>query len=272
MSCLLKTLLLVGGLTTTAAAAPVTFWFSGAITYINNPSNALPSGIVTGTPFSGRVTYEFIAGSYNTGFTNASGSRSNLYLTTLAGVSTLLQIGGHTLTNTATIPGLLTGSLHINDNYDNEDYFNFYTGFAGLALDGNIMTNSYWSLYLKDSTKTAYTSATFPTNPPTLAAFQAKRDFGWTLTDDQNNYIFSILGTLSTISTNELVALNFRRTGANTAQLGWPLAVSGYTLQSATNLATGQWTDVATPVTPLGMENTVTVSTTGTPKFYRLKK
>lgn len=263
---------LTGGFVSIASAAPVTFWFTGKIDYIYSESNTMPAGIVIGTPFSGRITYDVTPASYQAGFTNASGSRSNIYFTTLTTASTLLQVGAHTITNVIAIPDNQTGSLHINDNYDNEDYFTFYTGQSGLIVDGALMTNSLWSIYLKDGAKTAYSSATFPVNPPSLTAFPTRQEFRWGQYDDTQQNLFSIVGTIASISTNELVALNLHRTGPNTAQVTWPVGVSGFKLQSSTNLATGAWQDVPTPILDVGMEHTVSVATGGTPRFYRLKR
>ena len=250
----------------------MTFWFQGNLDYINNPSNALPTGIALGTPFSGRVTYNLLPGTYITGFTNASGSRSNAYFSTLAGVSTVLHIGGHTITNTMTDPERNVGTLHINDNFDNEDAFTFYTGFTGLAVDGTALTNCYWSLYLSDRTKTAYTSAAFPSIPPILEAFPSRRTFMWSLQAEDNSYMFSVVGPITAVSPTELVVLTFRSTGPTTGQLAWPAAATGFTLQSTANIASGPWKTVADPVVDIGAEHTVNVSTKGTPLYYRLRK
>jgi len=271
-----KSIILAGAIVAasfgTTFAAPVTFWCSGTINYVNNPSNTAPSGVVVGTPFSVRFTYDIELGSYMSGYVDLSGSRSNAYFSTLSGNSVLVQMGGHTVTNLAFLPGYNTGSLHINDNYDNEDYFQIYSGHAGLAVDGNVMTNTQVDLYLKDASKTAYNSSTFPTQGPEFAPFNTWRRLSWNRQDDHGNFLFSIIGEVSQISTNELVSLNMRQLDSSTAQLAWPVGVSGFTLQSTTNLAGGNWQNVAAPVVEVGMEQTVTVSTTGAPQFYRLKK
>lgn len=253
-----------------AVAVPVTFWFSGSVNYVSNPSNALPAAIAIGTPFSGRITYDTVPIGYSEGFLNDSGSRSNIYFSTIGTASTLLQIGGHTLTNALVVPGGNTGSLHINDNFDNEDFFMFYTGQSGLIVDGHPLTNSLWSIYLKDASKTAYNSATFPTNVPSLAAFPSKQEFSWALTDDAQNTVFYIAGEITNLSTNKLVTLNLRR-AANNLEIGWPVGVSGFALQSCTNLAAANWQNVTNPIVDVGMEHTVTLNPSANGMFFRLK-
>src|SRR5687768_7107101 len=91
-------------LTTTAFATPVTFWFSGTVGSINNPSNALPSDIRIGTAVSGRWTFDSSTAGYIVGIGDQSSGVSNFYCGQVSGFSTLVQIGSHNLTNTATIP------------------------------------------------------------------------------------------------------------------------------------------------------------------------
>jgi uncharacterized repeat protein (TIGR03803 family) len=53
--------------------------------------------------------------------------------------------------------------------------------------------------------------------------------------------------------------------------LGWPLAATGYTLQSTTNLVSpAVWSTVSPPPVPLGTYNVVTNAISGTQEFYRL--
>ncbi|MEI9863506.1 MAG: hypothetical protein WDN00_02920 [Limisphaerales bacterium] len=105
----------------TATAAPVTFWFSGVVDSISNPSNTLPSGIAIGTPFSGRVSYDPALVSYSYSNSYATGDTSNNYFTNTDGLSMLVQIGGHTIMNAPNAEGYNCGYIGVNDDYDNFD-------------------------------------------------------------------------------------------------------------------------------------------------------
>lgn len=269
---------LTGALLQTATAAPVTFWFSGTVDSINNPSNSLPSGIAIGTPFSGRVTYDPAWVSSATAYSFPAGDTSNSYFTNTAGFSMLVQIGGHTITNALNPIGYNYGYVGIYEQFNNNDSFTVETAHADLMVDGSptLVGNliPYMNLSLSDRTKTAYNTAVLPSSPPTIGQFPDQRIFNWQnwVDDDFRTTVFSIAGNITVLTTNELVALNLRRTGNNTLQLGWPTAVSGYTLQSTTNLASGNWQTVTNAVTDLNMEHTVTFSTASKNQFFRLKK
>lgn len=261
-----------------AVAAPVSFWFSGTVDYCYNPSNAMPSGIAVGTPFSGRITYDAAWISYSNWNTYASGDTSTYYFTNTPGFSVLVQIGDHTITNTPNLDGYQCGYIGIYDQFDNSDSFSLDTEHSDIIVDGNSTRVGNHvpiiSLYLRDDAKTAYNTVSLPTSAPALSQFPSQQVFGWMtrLDDGIGTTFFSISGNITTIATNELVALNLRRSGVNTVQLGWPTAVSGYTLQSSTNLAPGSWQSVTNPIVNTAMEYTVTVSPVGPEQFYRLKK
>ena len=267
----LTTTALTALLTVAASAAPVTFWFSGVVDSTTDAGTNLPAGIAPGTVFTGRITYDATLGDYQSGFVNGSLSNSNIYFANFLSTTAVLYIGGHTVTNQLLEAWRGAGSLHIRDNYDNEDNFIYYAGMSGLAIDGKSYTNSSWNIYLKDSSKTVNASAAFPTTPPSLAAFPDRRAFSWSWQNDAQQYLFNVYGRITAIGTNAMYALSFRRTGNTTAQIAWPIAATGFTLQSSGNPATG-WQDVATAVVNVGGERTVAITTTGAPKFYRLKK
>lgn len=270
----LKSLSLATGLSVLpiiTSAAPVTFWLSGKVNAIYNPSNAMPADIKLGTPVAGRWMFDSATASYVAGITEPSGSVSNFYCRPVSGYATLLQIGSHVITNTSILPGW-AGYVNIYDNYNNCDELYLHAGPAGLMQDGTLLTNSALRIALRDNTKTALNSAQFPTNPPVLTAYADQRILSWEVRNLSNSLLYRVEAELTAISTNELVLLNIRTGSANTAAVCWPSGVQGLQLQSTTNLAAPVWQDVATPVVDIGMEHTVTVSTTGAPKFYRLKK
>jgi hypothetical protein len=63
------------------------------------------------------------------------------------------------------------------------------------------------------------------------------------------------------------------RGSGNTLIFSWPTADAGFNLQSSAQLGTGaQWANVTEPVVPSGNQNTVTVITTDSARFFRLQK
>lgn len=270
---------LPGRLTPAVHAAPVTFWFSGTVDYVSNPSNALPAGIAEGTPFSGRVTYDSALVYYTNWNSYAEGAILNTYFRQIAGFSMLVQIGGHTITNAMNADGYSNcGYLGVYDQYNNADELTLETAHADIIVDGQPTqisnTAPYLNLYLQDLTKTAFGSATWPTSPPTISQFPNLRVFSWLnrLDDVFNTTIYAVTGNISVLTTNELVALNLRPAASHAVQFGWPAAVSGYSLQFSTNLASATWQTVTNAVADLNMEHTVTVSAAGGTRFFRLKK
>src|SRR5262245_44463160 len=90
---------LVALLALNTVAAPVTYWFSGFVESIDNPSNALPFSVSVGTPFAAQLSYDpALIGSI---YTNSypEGDIGFYYFTNTAGYSIVFQIAGHTLTN-----------------------------------------------------------------------------------------------------------------------------------------------------------------------------
>jgi hypothetical protein len=79
------------------------------------------------------------------------------------------------------------------------------------------------------------------------------------------------LGSDQLLSTNS-PAVNLTVTGANLA-LSWPLASAGFTLQSRTNLALGNWLTVASPAPQIvGTNYQVALPPTNSMQFFRLTK
>jgi hypothetical protein len=80
-------------------------------------------------------------------------------------------------------------------------------------------------------------------------------------------------GTLFSISLPpvDVPSLTMVISGTN-ASLSWPTNVTGFTLQSTTDLASGAWTAVPTPPVPVNGQNTVSDPLSGMQRFYRLIK
>jgi len=67
-------------------------------------------------------------------------------------------------------------------------------------------------------------------------------------------------------------SVTLARASNNTLIFSWPTAADGYVLQSTDALGSPTWTDVTEAVVPSGDQNTVTVTTSGNARFFRLVK
>ena len=83
------------------------------------------------------------------------------------------------------------------------------------------------------------------------------------------NLAGSITSTPATLTIVDLALLSGLRVGDN-AVLFWPTGLSGFTLQSTTNLASPSWATNSTPPVIVNGQYTVTNPVTATPRFYRL--
>ena len=267
---------LVVALVSDAAAAPVTFWFSGHVENVNNPSNAMPFGVAAGTPFTGQLTYDSDLISSTSTNSYPEGDIGFYYFTTTAGYSIVFQIAGHTITNVV-IPGRNTGLVGVYDQYNNSDSY-WAESSGGLTIDGSpFLSDPYFSgiyIYLQDDSKTAINTTAIPTNAPVLANFPDQRSLIWGayIDDGGPTQLFSVSGVLTAVSTNELVLLNCRVAAANTLRFGWPITLSGFTLQSRTNPAAGSWQTVTNAVVDISAEHTVTIPASESARYFRLKK
>ena len=266
-----------------ATAASVTFWYAGYVTTIYNPSNALPIAVSEGMPFTGRVTYDgaLISNAYTN--TVTGGNYGVFYPTNIAAFSSLFQIGGHVVTNKNSSPNSSVGEIFVSNNYQNWDALLFSVSESGnLQLDGaplgnpNLVPARYSSLdvELADQTQAALNNPGLPVGAPDLSQFTRLRDLRWTLSldDGKPTTLFAVNGTITAISTNELVFLTRTILANNTARLSWPALNNGFTLQVSTNVAAGNWQNATNAVTQNALEYSVSISTAGIPRFYRLKK
>jgi hypothetical protein len=276
----IKTTLVLGALVVAlvsdVSAAPVTFWFSGHVENVNNPSNAMPFGVAAGTPFAGQLTYDpaLIGSTYTNSY--PGGDIGFYYFTSIAGYSIVFQIAGHTITNVV-IPGRHTGLVGVYDQYNNSDSY-WAQSSGGLTIDGSpFLADPYFSgiyIYLQDNSKTAINTTDIPTNAPVLANFPDQRALTWGayIDDGGPTQLFSVNGVLTAVSTNELVLLNCRVVAPNTLQLGWPATLSGFTLQSRADLTAGNWQTVSNAVVDVNAEHTVTIPAAESAGYFRLKK
>jgi len=275
-SLLLALVTLVGSLATNAPAAPVTYWFSGVVVSVNNPSNAMPFSVSVGAPFTARLSYDPDFIGYSNLNSYPEGDVGFYYFTNTIGYSMIFQIAGHTITNTARA-GYFSGSVGVYDQYDNSDSYWTESGKA-LTVDGIPFLSdplfSVISIYLSDNTKTAFNSVALPTNAPALDQLATQRQLTWGayIDDGKPTRLFGVSGVLTSVTLTEQVQLNVRSPSANTLQFGWPVNTSGFTLQSSTNLSVTNWQTVNTPVVDINVEHTVTVSPDVPARFFRLIK
>jgi hypothetical protein len=260
---------------TAASAVPVTYWFSGVVDEFANASNAAPAGVTVGTPFVGRISYDPTDVWYAyTNSTDDGGVQSQYEYTNAATFTFTLYIGGHTITNTA-LPGR-SGLIGLENNVSERDYYYADTSSA-LTMNGTNLVaapnQSSMTLSLLDPNSTALNSTGLPLAAPVLSQFG---EGGYLVLSARNangtKELFYIGGPVSELRTNEIVQLEFRLINSSTAQLAWPLYANGYTLQATTNIASPNWQNVGTPVVNTATERTVSVSTAGPQRFYRLKK
>jgi hypothetical protein len=255
----------------TAGAVPVTFWFAGTVDSTNNPGGTLPANIAPGTPFYGRIIYDAGNLTFSNVTTFSNSTVANYYFRITPGFAFLLQIGGHTVTNREIKNFQWAGNISIYDNYNNSDELSIDIGQNGLITDGQADTNSLCVFYLRDNSKTAFTSIALPDQPPSLAVFTNAQDFGWYQYDEAQNLRFQVNGTVTRITTNPLVALHIRRALGDNVQVAWPSVVAGGALEAVTSATATNWQAVAGPVVDLGMEHTISLPADADAKFFRLK-
>ncbi|HYG24864.1 MAG TPA: hypothetical protein VEH04_19015 [Verrucomicrobiae bacterium] len=269
-------LLTLGDVVSRAHAAPVTFWFQGTVNNIRNPSNSLPAGVALGTPFSGRVTYDPARVGQSLFVSFPAGDVLDAYFTNTSDFSMLVQIGGHTITNASHFSHTTCGYVGVYNEFNNNDSLTIESGSSDIIVDGVStrigMVVPTLTLYFSDPSKTAYDAAALPITPPVLSQFANARTFSWMTRLDNGigTEVFVVGGEIDVISTNALVYLNMRAAANNSIQLGWPAAISGFTLQSRTNLSVGTWQNVAGLPVFAGMEQTMTVPAAQGSRFFRL--
>jgi hypothetical protein len=254
-------------------AAPVSFWFNGVIDSLEISGEGLPSGITNGSAFSGYVYYNSTG--YDDANTNSfpGGAIGDYYFGTTATFNAVLQVAGHTFAISNSVFGS-TGYIGVENNFTAHDYFNLTTGNATMMADGVRfpLTNSALALKFSDASMTAFSSVAIPTNTPSFATFQTRTAGIGADYNEGNGALFWVSGPITNITSTEQVQLNLRNVSNTQIQLAWPIVANGFKLQSRTNLANDVWQDVATPVADSSVEHTVTLPSSKSRQFFRLKK
>ena len=254
-------------ITVTATAAIVSFGFGGTVSYVDNPSNALPANIILDAPFTGIVTYDTAAIRGGVDFDSSTNSGA-YYFTTNGGLWLALSVAGHTFDVVQPSPGDPYADILIYNFPDPQDVFWIDASAPTIRLDGAPLAGASnadgFSVQLYDNTGTAYTNDFLPVVPPNLSAFPNLRAI--------NVYTaaFHLTGTLTEIGAPRPV-LAIRSQAGPAARLSWPTAARGFKLLQNTNLTSGiGWQTNATPIIDTATEHTVTTPLTGS-MFYRLK-
>src|SRR5262249_6848144 len=122
-----------------AHSAPVSYWFSGVIDYMEIGGDGLPSSIDYGTPFSGYVFYE------STGYSSANSNTmaADYYFKNTAAFKMVLQVGGHTFATSNNVPNS-AGYIGVQNDSGDRDTFDFNSNGLGVLMDGRrfYLTNS----------------------------------------------------------------------------------------------------------------------------------
>lgn len=260
--------------TINASATIVSYGFSGTITYINNPSNALPSGIAYGTPFTGIFTYDTAAVVSGVDFDPSTNS-GNFYFGTNGGFAVSVNVGGHVFATKRSGPADAYASFIVHNNYFGYDSLEVDGDQPNFLMDGNPIPGnpdaSSILLDFYDNSTTALNTDALPTNAPVLAAFPDAHRFE-VVANKGPGQLFSFSGDITVIAASPQPVLNISPQAGAKIRLAWPLAAQGFGLQQNTNLVTGSgWQTNVTAVVDTTTEHTVTLPTSSSACFFRLK-
>ncbi len=258
-----------------SSAAVVSWGFSGVLSRADNNSNAVPSNITVGMPFSGYVTYDTAA--LNGGDYNPSASSSQYYFSTNTGITVVVQIGGTTFSSTNRNPGNNFAGIAVRDNLSGSfDELNLYTAGGSPLVNGAPIPFDFdqgaIEINFKDFKKTAVSSDALPTFIPGYPQFDSGSLLISANKQGSERQIFYLTGSITATSPFQKVFLSMAQIGGSQLRLSWPVSATGLTLQYATSLTAQDWTTEPTAVVDTATEHTVTVPTAGQPKFFRLVK
>lgn len=250
-------------------AAPVSFGFTGSITLANDPLNMV-SGVKIGTPFTGTLTYD---PALTRPPSDSPSPHTEYYnFTNAAGLTLVVQVGSHTFVGSARTSG--QAGIIIYDNYG-EDSMEVWLNPSQTKQNGVTSAPEYThggiGIRLKDFTETAYTSDDLPTTRPTLNQFEYRQLWIslYKLGVPEDYWIY---GTITAFTDSFQPQLNIRRLPNGDVQLAWPLAATGFTLESRAQLNSGNWEPVVQIAVATDTEYVVTLSATQAPRFFRLAK
>ncbi len=255
---------------TSSQAAPVTFNFIGHLTFVNDPSNQV-SGLTAGTPFTGTLQYD---PALTRPPSDTPSPHTEYYsFTNTAGFSFTLQVGSHIFTGAGVDP--LQNGIIMYDNFDSEDQFYAYFNPSQTRHNGNTppveFTHGGFGFVLTDTNQTAFASDTLPVVRPAFDKFTSQR-IEYSLTKSGQPNLFYIAGTVTAFTAAFQPQLHIRRLPNGSVELAWPLAATGFALESRNQPHSGTWTPVVQAAIATENEYVVTISTGTTPQYFRLAK
>jgi uncharacterized repeat protein (TIGR03803 family) len=242
-----------------------------------------------------------------TGFPN-DGPTSDPYFTNSGGaLPSSLTLSGNTLYGTCYYGGSSGNGTVFKMNTNGADFTTLYNFTASSTNSAGVFTNSagahpiqFTGLVLSGSTLygaaayggnagngTIFGLNTNGTGFTTLHTFTGTNPLDDSNTDGGNPFSGLMLsgntlygtaliggafgqGTLFSVALSQRPSLTIIRSGLNVV-LRWPTNVSGFTLQSTTNLVSpAVWATVTPSPVVVSGQNTVTNTTSGTRQFYRL--
>jgi hypothetical protein len=268
-SAVLRVAIILAALLQSSSAAPVSFGFTGYIALANDPLKMV-SGVEIGTPFTGTLTYD---SALTRPPSDTPSPHTEYYnFTNAAGLTLVVQVGSHTFIGTAKTLG--QAGIIIYDNYG-EDSMEVWLNPSQTKQNGVTSSPEYThggvGIRLKDFTETAYTSDALPTTRPALNQFDY-RQLWISLSKLGMPQEYTILGTITAFTDSFQPQLNIRRLPNGEVQLGWPLAATGFALESRAQLNSGNWEPVVQLAIATDTEYVVTLSTTQAHRFFRLAK
>jgi len=83
--------------------------------------------------------------------------------------------------------------------------------------------------------------------------------------------VFSVMITNITAPTNLPVFLSIKLVNTNTAVISWPSAATNYTLQTSTNLSSGNWSNITSGITTVSTNDVLSNNVNSKAGFFRLQ-
>jgi hypothetical protein len=269
-SMLLRVAIIWAALLQSSSAAPVTFGFRGHITSAKDKSNYL-SGVTVGVPFTGTVTYD---SAWTRPPSSSPSPHTEYYsFTNAPGLSFVVQVGAHTFTGAAQTPG--QSGIIVYDNYDNVDSLSIWLNPSQILMDGSPQLASFshggLGLQLVDESQSVYSSDALPTARPEVAQFtRCRMNISASMAGVPETLY--VTGNITQFTDTFEPQLAIRRLPNGDIQLAWPLAATGFTLESRDQLNSGNWEPVVQIAVATDTEYVVTLSATQAPRFFRLAK
>jgi hypothetical protein len=257
-----------------ASATLVSYGFSGTVTSLQNPSNALPAGIAYGTPFTGAFTYDTTANVLGIDFNNSTNA-GDFYFGTNGGFSLFVTLAGHTFATTKHASNSDPyADFIVHNDLNGHDTLEVGDGNPNVVMDGSPIPGnpdvSGLTLSFYDYSATALDTDAMPTVPPLLSSFPDRHQFEIVAIKSQD-LLFSFKGTITNIVSLMQPQLNLQLQPNKTVLLSWPLAAQGFILEQNTNLTAGiGWQTNAAAIIDTSTDHTVTLPTSDS-MFFRLK-